>query len=234
MGEQIPLDLEFRNEDGQPVRLGTFLGKRPVVLSLVYFQCPMLCTQVLNGLASSLVVLSFDVGKQFDVVTVSFDPADTPELAAAKKENYLRRYRRPGAAQGWHFLTGDESSIKTLTQAVGFHYAFDSKSKQFAHPSGIMILTPQGRIARYFYGIEYAPRDLRLGLVEASEYRIGSPADQILLFCYHYDPSAGKYSVVVLRILKLAAALTLLVLTALFLILKRKTSRENIPAGEVV
>ena len=210
------------------------MGKRPVVFSLVYFQCPMLCTEVLNGLASSLVVLPFDVGKQFDVVTVSFDPADTPELAAAKKANYLRRYRRPGAARGWHFLTGDENSIKALTQAVGFRYAFDPKSRQFAHPSGIMVLTPQGRIARYFYGIEYAPRDLRLGLVEASENRIGSPADQILLFCYHYDPSTGKYSVLVLRVLKLAAALTLLVLMTLFLVLKHKASREDIPAGEVV
>jgi protein SCO1/2 len=193
----------------------------------------MLCTQVLNGLTSSLDVLSFDIGKQFDVVTVSFDPGDTPALAAAKKENYLRRYRRPGAAQGWHFLTGGETSIKALTRAAGFHYAFDPKSRQFAHPSGIIVLTPQGRIARYFYGIEYAPRDLRLGLVEASENKIGSPADQILLFCYHYDPSTGKYSVVVLRVLKLAAALTLLVLASLFLISKRKASLGNTSAREV-
>lgn len=225
LGQPVPFELEFRNEEGQPVRLGDYLGRKPVILSLVYYQCPMLCSQVLNGLTSSLAVLPFDVGNQFDVLTVSFDPRDTPALAKTKKESYVRRYRRAGASEGWHFLTGDQASIGALTRAVGFHYTFDSGSGQFAHPSGIMVLTPEGKIARYFYGIEYAPKDLRLGLVEASKNKIGSPADQILLFCYHYDPSTGKYSIVVLRMLKLTAAVTLLVLAGLFLVLQRNVSK---------
>jgi protein SCO1/2 len=234
LNEQVPLDIVFRDEQGQSVRLGDYFDGKAVILSLVYYQCPMLCTQVLNGLVSSIGVLSFDVGDQFNAVTVSFDPRDTPELAAAKKRSYLQRYRRPGAARGWHFLTGDQSSIKALTSAIGFRYAFDPASGQFAHASGIMVLTPQGRISRYFYGIEYAPKDLRLGLVEASENRIGSPADQILLFCYHYDPATGKYSAVVLNMVKLGAALTLLALVALWVFLRRMTEkREGLGIGEV-
>jgi protein SCO1 len=234
LNEQVPPDIVFRDEHGQSVRLGDYFGGKAVILSLVYYQCPMLCTQVLNGLVSSISVLSFDVGDQFNVVTISFDPRDTPELAAAKKQSYLQRYRRPGAHQGWHFLTGDQSSIKALTSAIGFRYSFDPASGQFAHASGIIVLTPQGRISRYFYGIEYAPKDLRLGLVEASENRIGSPVDQILLFCYHYDPATGKYSAVVLNVLKLGAALTLLALVALWVFLRRITEkREGLGIGEV-
>jgi protein SCO1 len=234
LNEQVPLDTVFRDEQGQSVRLGDYFDSKAVILSLVYYDCPMLCTQVLNGLVSSIGVLSFDVGNQFDVVTVSFDPHDTPELATAKKRSYLQRYRRPGAAQGWHFLTGDQSSIKALTSAIGFRYGFDPASGQFAHASGIMVITPQGRISRYFYGIEYAPKDLRLGLVEASENRIGSPVDQILLFCYHYDPATGKYSTAVLNIVKLGAALTLLGLVALWVFLRRTTAkREGLRIGEV-
>jgi protein SCO1/2 len=227
LGAQVPLDLVFRNEQGQAVRLAEYFGHRPLIIALVYYQCPMLCNEVLNGLVSSIGVLSFDVGKHFDVVTLSFDPRDGPELAAVKKENYLRRYRRPGAASGWHFLTGKEESIRALTQSVGFSYAFDPASGQFAHATGIMVLTPQGKIARYFYGIEYAPKDLRLSLVEASAGKIGSPIDQILLFCYHYDPSTGKYSAVVLNFLKLCAGLTLLGLAVLFFILHRKMVRHQ-------
>ncbi|HEV8129886.1 MAG TPA: SCO family protein [Acidobacteriota bacterium] len=228
LDSQVPFDLVFRDEHGQAVRLGKYFGTKPVILSLVYYQCPMLCSQVLNGLASSLGVLSFDVGNQFEVITVSFDSRDTPESAAAKKESYLRRYKRPGAASGWHFLTGDEHSIQTLTHSVGFRYAFNSSSGQFAHASGIMVLTPQGRVARYFYGIDYAPRDLRLALVEASRNRIGSAVDQILLFCYHYDPSTGKYSALVLNMVKLGAGLMLLVLGLMFFFLRKE--RPEAPA----
>ncbi len=232
LNEQVPLDLVFRDEQGRSVRLGDYFGRKPVVLSLVYFQCPMLCNQVLNGLAASLRVLSFDVGKQFDVVTVSFDPRDTPALAADKKQNFVERYKRPGAPAGWHFLTGEDNSVKALTRAVGFRYTFNPVSGQFAHGSGIMVLTPRGKIARYFYGIEYSPKDLRLGLIEAAEERIGSPVDQILLFCYHYDPSLGKYSALVLNFVKLGAVLMLLVLTTLFLFLRRKgTPQETAKLG---
>ena len=228
LSEQVPLDLVFRDEQGRLVRLGDYFSRKPVVLSLVYFQCPMLCNQVLNGLASSLGVLSFDVGRQFDVVTVSFDPRDTPSLAAAKKAGYLERYKRPGAAAGWHFLTGEENSIRALTRAVGFRYTFNPTTGQFAHASGIVVLTPRGRTARYFYGIEYAPKDLRLGLIEAAEERIGSPVDQILLFCYHYDPSTGKYSAIVLNFVKLGAALMLIALATMFFFLRRKGADQEI------
>ncbi|HEY3131234.1 MAG TPA: SCO family protein [Acidobacteriota bacterium] len=228
LNEQVPLDLMFRDEQGRSVRLGDYFFRKPVVLSLVYFQCPMLCNQVLNGLASSLGVLSFDVGRQFDVVTVSFDPRDTPSLAAVKKAAYLERYKRSGAAGGWHFLTGEENSIRALARAVGFRYTFNPTTGQFAHASGVVVLTPRGRTARYFYGIEYAPKDLRLGLIEAAEERIGSPVDQILLFCYHYDPSTGKYSAIVLNFVKLGAALMLIALATMFFFLRRKGAGQEI------
>jgi protein SCO1/2 len=222
LNSQVPLQLAFHDELGQPVRLGDYFESKPVILSLVYYQCPMLCAQVLSGLASSLSVLSFDVGNQFEVVTVSFDSRDTPRLAAVQKQNVLGRYHRPGAASGWHFLSGEEGSIKALTDAVGFRFAFDPSSGQFAHASGIVILTPQGKVARYFYGIDYAPKDLRLGLVEAARNEIGSPVDQILLFCYHYDPATGKYSAAILSFLKLGAALTLMELLLLFVFLRKR------------
>jgi len=210
LNEQIPLNLVFRDDAGGEAPLAAYFGSRPVVLALVYYQCPMLCTQVLNGLVVSLRGMSLESGRDFEVVTVSIDPTETPGLAARKKAEYLRRYAKGGA--GWHFLTGSEPQIKELARSVGFRYAYDPKTRQYAHASAIMVVTPGGKLSKYFYGIEYAPRDLRLGLVEASENRIGSPVDQILLYCYHYDPNTGKYSAIVMNIVRLAGALTLLLL----------------------
>jgi protein SCO1 len=207
LDQQVPFDLSFFNESGAPVPLSSFFhGKKPVILALVYYRCPMLCTQILNGLESSLKAVSFNPGQDFEVVAVSFDPKDTWQLAAAKKQTYLKRYGRANTANGWHFLSGDEANIKALTDAVGFHYKYDPATDQFAHASGIMILTPDGRLSRYFYGVEYAPRDVRLGLVEASQNKIGNPVDQILLFCYHYDPSTGKYGALVMNLVRVGGA----------------------------
>lgn len=215
LNQQIPFDLTFKDERGNQIRLGDYFGKKPVILSLVYYKCPMLCTLVLNGLTEALIEQKFNAGEQFNVVTVSFDPNETPALAEAKKNTYLARYGRPGGNDGWHFLTGDEANITRLTEAVGFHYRFDPATGQFAHPSGIMVLTPQGKIARYFYGIEYPARDLRLGLIEASQERIGSPVDQVLLLCYHYDPKSGKYNSIAMSSMRVGGVLTLVGLTAL-------------------
>ncbi len=212
LNDSVPLDLTFRDEAGQTVKLEQFFADKPVVLSLVYYNCPMLCTQVLNGMERSLKDVPMDIGKQFSVVTVSIDPTERPALASAKRALYTGLYGRPGATQGWHFLTGDEPQIKQLANAVGFRYAYDPQSKQFAHASAIMILTPEGKISRYLYGIQYATRDLRLGLVEASEGKIGTPVDQILLFCYHYDAATGKYSLLISRVLKAAGIFTILVI----------------------
>ena len=221
LNQSIPLDLTFRDENGAPVQLAQFFGKKPVILTLVYYNCPMLCTQVLNGAESSLKELSTDIGNQYDVVTVSIDPTESHVLAKTKKEMYVGMYGRPGAAQGWHFLTGDEPQIKQLADAVGFRYAYDPDTKQFAHASVIMLLTPEGKISRYFYGIQYPTRDLRLGLVEASEGKIGTPVDQVLLFCYHYDPATGKYGLLISHIIQAGGALTVLILGVGMLILFR-------------
>jgi protein SCO1 len=212
LNDSIPLDLTFRDEAGQTVKLAQFFGAKPVILSLVYYDCPMLCTQVLNGLERSLKDVPMDIGKQFNVVTVSIDPTERPVLASAKRALYAGLYGRPGAVDGWHFLTGEEAQIKQLADAVGFRYAYDAESKQFAHASAIMMLTAQGKISRYLYGIQYSSRDLRLGLVDASEGKIGTPVDQILLFCYHYDPATGKYSLLISRIIKAAGVFTVLVI----------------------
>jgi protein SCO1 len=222
LNQSIPLDLAFRDEHGKPVQLGEYFGKKPVILSMVYYNCPMLCTQVLNGLESGLKLIPMDIGKQFDVVTVSIDPLERPVLAEAKQALYTGLYGRPGAAAGWHFLTGDEQQIRQLANAVGFRYAYDPDSKQFAHASAITLLTPEGKISRYFYGIEFPSRDLRLGLVEASAGKIGSPVDQVLLFCYHYDPSTGKYGLLISRLIQAAGAATVLAIGALILVLYRK------------
>jgi protein SCO1/2 len=218
---QIPLDLKFRDESGQTVQLGEYFGQKPVILTLVYYNCPMLCTQVLNGVESGLKELQMDIGREFDVVTVSIDPSDSHVLASVKKEMYTGMYGRPGAAQGWHFLTGDEPQIKQLAAAAGFRYAYDPDSKQFAHASAIMVLTSEGKISRYFYGIQYPKRELRLGLVEASEGKIGSPVDQVLLFCYHYDPSTGKYGLLISHIIQAGGALTVLIIGVVVLVLFR-------------
>ena len=223
LNESLPLDAVFRDEDGNDVKLGSYFGRKPVLVALVYYSCPMLCNQVLNGMTSGLDVLkAFSIGQEFEVVTVSFDPRETPEAARQKKETYIKWYKREGAAQGWHFLTGDQSNIDTLAQSVGFHYKWDEKTAQFIHASGIMIATPDGRLARYFYGIEYAPKDLRLGLVEASDGKIGSPVDQLLLYCYHYDPASGKYGLVVMNLMMAGGALTVIAMIAMFIIFRRR------------
>lgn len=206
LNQQLPLDLVFRDEYGQAAPLGQYSGRKPVLLALVYFECPMLCTQILNGMEMGLKAVSFNPGRDFEVVVVSFDPKDTPELALAKKRNYVRRYGRPDTANGWHFLTGEPEAIRTLTEAVGFHYRFDAATRQFAHASAIYLTTAQGRLSHYFYGVDYSPRDLRLGLVEASENKIGNPVDAVLLYCYHYDPATGKYGAIALNMLRIAAA----------------------------
>lgn len=228
---QLPLELKFRDETGKTVALGDYFGKRPVVLALVYYDCPMLCTMILNGLTSSLKAVHLDAGVDFDVVAVSFDPRETPELAAGKKQAYVKDYGRKGSEKGWHFLTGDADSITRLTKAAGFKYYWDEELQQFAHGSGVMVATPQGRLARYFYGIEYAPRDLRLGLVEASAGKIGSPVDQMLLYCFHYDPSTGKYGLTIMNVVRLMGSATVLALVAFILVMLRRERRGTLHAG---
>jgi protein SCO1/2 len=227
--QRVPLDTRFRDESGATVRLGDYFGRRPVVLVFAYFDCPMLCTQVINGLSSALGVLSLVPGKDFEIVTVSFNPRDTPAAAAAKKAVYLERYKQPGAAGSWHFLTGDERSIERLTQAAGFRYAWDADTKQFAHPSGIIVLTPDGRLARYLFGIEYGPRDLRFGIVEASAGQVGTPVDSLLLYCYHYDPMTGRYGLAIMRVMRLAGAATVVALVAFILAMIRRERRGPAP-----
>ena len=222
LNDQIPLDLTFRDEAGNTVALRQFFGDKPVILTLVYYDCPMLCTQVLNALDRSLQNITLDLGRQYEVVTVSINPRETPQLAAAKKRIYVGLYGRPHSEDGWHFLTGEQPQIEKLAHAVGFRYAYDPESGQYAHASGIMVLTPEGKLSRYFYGIQYPSRDLRLGLVEASTNKIGSPVDQLLLFCYHYDPATGKYGFVILNIVRAAGILTILAIAALLLFLFRR------------
>jgi protein SCO1/2 len=209
LADQTPLDLVFKDENGVSVRFGDLVRDKPVILTLVYYECPMLCTMVLNDLGGALKMVPFDVGREFDIVTVSFDPRETPALARPKKDSYVRQYGRAGAERGWHFLTGDQAAITALTDAVGFHYVWDEATKQFAHASGFVILAPGGKITRYFYGHNYTPSDLRLSLVEASEGKIGSPADVVMLYCFQYDPARGKYSLAIMNILRAAALLTL-------------------------
>jgi protein SCO1 len=221
LNDQIPSDLIFRDEAGKSVRLGDYFGGKPLILNLVYYQCPMLCGEVLSGLESALRVLKFDVGKEFDILTVSFDPRETPEMASAKKAEFLKRYGRAGAAEGWHFLTGPQSSITALAKAAGFDYEYDPKTGQFAHATAIMVLTPEGKIAQYYYGVEFAPKDLRLGLVQASQNKIGSVVDEVLLYCYHYNPDTGKYSAIISRILKIAAGTTIFILGTFLIVMFR-------------
>jgi protein SCO1/2 len=223
----LPLDVPLRDEQGKTVTLGTYFGRRPVIVNLVYYECPMLCNEVLNSLLRSLNALEFSVGKEFEVVTVSIDPGETPALAARKKASYLKRYGRPKASQGWHFLTGEEASIRRLADTVGFHYVYDPRSDQYAHPAGIAIATPQGRIARYYFGISYPARDLRLSLVEAAAGKIGSPMDQILLMCFHYDPRTGKYNVAIMNVIRLLGCLTLASLGTFMFVMFRRDRREK-------
>jgi len=230
LGAQVPLDVEFRDEAGRAVKLNEYFGRRPVILSLVYYSCEDLCPLVLEGLVRSLRPLSFNIGNEFDVLTVSFDARDTPALAAAKKSDAVKQYSRPGPGEGWHFLTGDETAIQRLTEAVGFRYNYESDQDRFGHATGIMLLTPAGKVARYFYGIEFSPRDLRLGLIEASANKIGSPIDQLLLFCYHYDPANGTYSLLITNMIRLGAVATVLALaTFIVLMLRRDRNRKLQP-----
>jgi protein SCO1/2 len=227
LGAQIPLDAQFHDETGKTVKLADYLGRRPVILSFVYYNCEDLCPLVLDGLVRSLRPLSFSIGDQFDVLTVSFDPRDTPALAAAKKSDYVKQYARPGGGNGWHFLTGAENSIRRLTGVAGFRYNFEKDQDRFGHATGIILLTPGGRIARYFYGIEFSPRDLRLGLIEASANQIAaSPIDQLLLFCYHYDPASGKYSLLITNVIRLGGIATVLALGAFILVMLRRERRR--------
>ena len=226
LNQQVPLDLTFRNEAGEAVTLGSLMRGKPVILSMVYYECPMLCTLVLNGLLGAMKALPFDAGNEFDVITVSFNPQDTPELATKKKASYLSEYRRGGAEQGWHFLTGDEASIKRLAEAVGFRYTYLPDKGEFAHAAGIMVLTPQGVLARYLYGVEYAPRDLKFGLMEAAENRIGTPVDQLQLFCYRYDATTGRYTNQVMTLIRIGAVLTVLAI-AVFILRARRAERPG-------
>ncbi len=227
LNEPLPIELPFRDEDGRTVKLGDYFGSRPVVLAFVYYECPMLCTQVLNGLTKTMSVLSESVGREFDVVTVSFDPRETSVLAAGKKKAYLDRYKREGAAAGWHFLTGDEASIAALTAAAGFRYAWDADTAQFAHASGIVVATADGRLSRYFFGIEYAPRDLKFALIESSAGKIGSLADQLLLYCYHYDPVKGSYSFIAMNAMRVGGAVTVVVLVSFIVVAIRREDRAG-------
>ncbi len=227
LGAQVPLDLVFRDEHGQEVPLRKYFGSKPVILALVYYECPMLCTLTLNGLEKALKILTFNVGEQFEVLTVSFNPRETPALAAAKKQTYIEQYGRPGAADGWHFLTGDPHAITELTKAVGFRYVWDEEQKQYAHATGLTLLTADGHISRYFFGVEFAPKDMRLGLIEASGNKIGTPVDQLLLYCFHYDPITGKYSAVAMNMVRLAGVVTVLALGGFMVVMFRRDWKDK-------
>jgi protein SCO1/2 len=233
LNEQVPLDLQFRDEQGRAVRLGDYFHSgRPVIISLVYFNCPMLCGEVLNGMSTAFKVLKFLPGKEYEVVTLSIDPREKPELAAAKKRSYIEHLDRPGAEAGWHFLTGERPQIDALADAIGWHYQYDPKIDQFAHAAGIALVTPQGRISQYYYGVEFSARDLRLGIIEASSNRIGSLADQVLLYCYHYDPRTGKYGAMITNIVRLAGAATVLILGSyLIMAFRRDAKRKKLEIG---
>jgi protein SCO1/2 len=226
LDERLPLDAAFRTETGRQVTLGDyFTGSKPVVLAFVYYQCPMLCTQVMNGISSALKAVPFTPGEDFDVVLISFDPRDTPQIAAEKERTHLDYWGAHATAAGWHFLTGDEASIRRVTAAAGFSYRWDEPSGQFAHVSGVLVVTPDGRLSRYFYGVEYSPKELRMALVESGEGRIGSAIDELLLYCYHYDPAAGRYGVIVMNLVRLGGIATVVLLAGFILLTRRRDAR---------
>jgi protein SCO1 len=228
---QVPGDLLFRDETGATVRLGDYFGKRPIILALVYYECPMLCSQTLNGVVSALDILKFDAGREFDVLAVSFNPKEGPGLASARKRAYTERYNRPGTEGGWHFLTGPPESIAQLTAAVGFRYAWDDKIKQFAHAAGLVVLTPEGRVSKYHYGFEYSPRDLRFAVIQASEEKIGTVADQFLLYCYHYDPTSGKYGMATMTLVRVSGVATILSMVTFWVVMWRREKHEARAGG---
>ncbi len=226
---QVPLDIPFRDETGQTVTLQKYFSDRPVILSLVYFNCPMMCPEVLSGMTTAMKQMTLNPGSDYQVLTVSFDPKDTSQAAASKKAEWLQRLGKPGAEQGWHFLTGDQDSISKLTAAVGFRYHWDARSGQFFHATGIMVLTPEGKVSKYFYGVQYSPGDMRFGLVQASDHEIGSPVDAILLFCCKYNPTTGRYDLLVSRVLFVVGLITIVILGTLLLILFKSTKRKPQP-----
>lgn len=229
LGQQVPLDLQFRDETGKTVKLGDYFHSgRPVVLNLVYYECPMLCGEVLQGLTAAAKVLKFTPGKEYEVVTVSIDPREGPELAAAKKQSVMERLGRPGAEKGWPFLVGQQPQIDALANAIGWHYQYDPKTNQYAHAAGIVLVTPEGKIAQYYYGVEYSARDLRLGIIESSQNKIGSLADQVLLYCYHYDPRTGKYGAVVTNMVRLGGLATVVILGGFLIVLYRHEPRSKV------
>ena len=231
LNAQIPFDAKFTDASGEEVKLGKYFGNdKPVILALVYYECPMLCNEVLNGLTGSLKgITSFNVGKEFDVVAVSFDARENnkPNLAKNKKQSYIERYNRGDSADGWHFLTGEQSEIDKVTEAVGFNYSFDERTNQFAHAGGIIILTPEGKVSRYFYGIDYSPKDVKFGLMESSKNKIGNPVEQLYLYCYHYDPSTGKYGFAILNVLRLMAVITIVGLGTMFFVFWRRGKKAK-------
>ncbi|MGH9946508.1 MAG: SCO family protein [Pyrinomonadaceae bacterium] len=234
LGEQLPLDAQLKDEAGNAIRLGDlFKSGRPAILALVYYECPMLCNQVLNGLTGSLKGISLDPGKDYDVIAISFDARENekPDLAANKKASYMERFERKGTENGWHFLTGDQTAIDAVTKAVGFKYEWDEKSNQFAHASGVMIVTPDGKMSRYFYGIDYAPKDVKFGLIESADKKIGAISDQLLLYCYHYDPATGKYGFQILAVLRIMAVALLIGMGAMgFVFWKR--NKKIVDSGQ--
>jgi len=236
LGNQLPLDVELKDEEGRPVNLGSYFNNgRPVILALVYYECPMLCNQVLNGLTGSLKGISLNAGKDFDVLAISFDARenDQPGLAKGKKASYIERYGRPGSENGWHFLTGTQAAIDSVTSAAGFNFKWDEKSNQFAHAAGVMVVTPSGKMSRYFYGIDYAPRDVKLGVLDSAENKVGNPAEQLLLYCYHYDPATGKYGLAILNVIRLGGLVTLMGLGAMaFVFWRRNKKKELFGTGE--
>jgi protein SCO1 len=233
LNAQVPLDLTFKDEHGGTVSLGQLLQGKPAILTMVYYKCPMLCTEVLNATLNSLKEVPLEIGKDFSVITVSIDPTEKPVLAEAKQIMYTGLYGRPGAVHGWHFLTGNEEQIQKLAAAVGFRFVYDKESSQFAHASGIMVMTPEGRLSRYFYGLSYQPRDVRLALVEAGEGKIGSTVDEIMLFCFHYDPVTGKYAVTILHLVRIAGALSVLGIALMIYIFLKREKYTVVPPGDV-
>ncbi len=225
LGQPLPLDAPFRDENGRPVTLGAFVGDRPLVLMLVYYNCTMLCSQVIHSAAATFDTLSLEPGRDFEILTVSFDPRENAADARAAKAAALERYTHAGAAEHWHFLTGGQASIDRLTKAAGFRYVWDEPTQQFAHPTGIMVLTPDARFARYLFGIDYGPRDLRFALIDASKGAVGSPVDTVLLYCFHYNPSTGRYGLAIMQALRLAGAATVLLLGGFIVIMMRRERR---------
>src|SRR6478672_11271929 len=235
LGDQLPLDAEVKDESGKVQKLGEFFKSgRPVIVAFVYYECPMLCNEVLNGLTGSLKGINLNAGKDFDVVAISFDPRDNdkPDLAKNKKLSYLEHYGRPGTDSGWHFLTGSQESIKAVTDAAGFKYEWDDKTQQFAHAAAVMVVTPEGKMSRYFYGIDYAPKDLKFGIMDSAQAKVGNPAEQLLLYCYHYDPASGKYGLAILRVMRLAGVATLLGMGAMAFVFWRKNKSKETDNGQ--